>query len=52
MITTRAMRGDIQVEKEVAEQEEYTSNDVEAPHLSNLDKVANVVRHTTKALTR
>ena len=47
-VTTRAKRGNFQVEKDVKGQEEYSSD--EAPHLSDLDRVARTARRATKAL--
>jgi hypothetical protein len=44
-VTTRAMRGNIQADKDLERQEEYPSD--EGPNLSDLDKVA---RKTAKEL--
>ena len=41
-ITTRAMRGNLQADKEMKGQEEYSSD--EAPHLPNLKRVARTIR--------
>ena len=48
VVTTRAMRQNLQAEKDVEKQEEYSSN--EAPHLSDLEKVARTARRATMAL--
>ena len=48
--TTRAMRGNMPVEIEVEDQEEYPLGDV--PYFSNLEKVAREARKATKALER
>ena len=47
-VTTRAMRGKIQAEKDVEGQEEYSLDD--APHLLDLERVARTARRATKAL--
>ena len=47
-VTTRASGGNLQEDKDVEEQEEYSSD--EAPHLSDLDSVARTARRATKAL--
>lgn len=49
-ITTRAMRGNIQAEKDVEGQEEYFSD--EAPRLTDLERVIRTTRRTTKVLER
>ena len=51
-VTTRAMRGNAQVENALEGQEEYSSDDVEPPHLPNLEKVASAARQAAKALGR
>ena len=48
IVTTRAMRGNLQTKKDVEEQEEYSSD--EAPHLSDLERIARTARIATKAL--
>ena len=48
-VTTRAMRGNIQAEKDVQGQEKYSS---EGPHLSKLERVARTAKGATKALER
>lgn len=50
VITTKAMVGNTLLDNEVVAQEEYSSDDVEPPHLSNLEKVASTVRRATKAI--
>ena len=49
-VTTRAMRGNLQAEREVEGQEEFSLN--EAPNLSDLERIARTARRTAKALKR
>jgi hypothetical protein len=49
-ITTRTMRGNIQVEKDVELHEEYPSD--EDHHLSDLERVAKTTRKATKDLEK
>jgi hypothetical protein len=49
-VTTRAMRGNIEVEKDVVGHEEYSSD--EGPNLSDLDRVARVARRATRELEK
>lgn len=48
--TTRAMQGNLQAEKEMDGQGEYSS--YEAPNLSDLERVTKTTRRTAKALER
>ena len=45
-VTTRAMRVNLQAEREMEGQKEYSSD--EAYHLSELERVARTARRTTK----
>ena len=49
-VTTRVMRGNLQAESEMEGQKECSSD--EAPHLSDLERIARTARRTAKALER
>jgi hypothetical protein len=48
VVTTRAMRGNAQANKDVKGQEEYSSD--EGPNLSDFDRVTRVVKKATREL--
>ena len=49
-VTNKAMRGNLQAEGKMEGQEEFSLD--EAPHHSELEKVARIAKKTTKALER
>ena len=50
VVTTRAMRGNVQAEKDIEGQEEYSSD--EGPNLSDLDRITRVARKATRELKK
>ena len=49
-VITRAMRGNVEAEKNIKDQEEYSSN--EGPNLLDLDRVARVARRAIRELEK